>query len=223
MRSRDDAKGLQAAMRAHCMRRDQCCVLSGRCEDVVLKCSHVLTPEYGAKWFAEELDRGDFLCSFPTVAGRYLPAFDIKNGVIMSADLHESFDAFRFSIWPRDNKFFVHLFYPVTGLRHGQEVTTPHILPNGPTPNYFRDLFPEPEVFLAHFAQAVLFNMRGAGEAYIPSNDSGDYTDDDIFANLSEDLQFHWWDSEQELARKIVRRDQLRRSCARYQYEVEQA
>ncbi|KAJ3159767.1 hypothetical protein HDU86_001419 [Geranomyces michiganensis] len=48
--AQDEKKGLQAAMRAECMRRDQCCVLTGDCDDANLKCCLVLTPEYGTKW-----------------------------------------------------------------------------------------------------------------------------------------------------------------------------
>ncbi|KAI8819057.1 uncharacterized protein EV422DRAFT_599670 [Fimicolochytrium jonesii] len=217
--SKDEKKGLQAAMRAHCTRRDQCCVLTGECDDAILKCCHVLTPEYGAKWFEEDPDRRDFLCGFPVVSNRYLPSFDTKNGLTMTSSLHDSFHAFRFSIWSKDDKFVVHLFRPVTGLHHGQEVMTPRILPHSPTPTYFRNLFPEPELFRAHFAQAVLNNMRGAaGEGDVPLSDTD--TDEEEVFDTDEDLELHPWDSEAELTRKIIRRDELRRSCDTL-YEVE--
>ncbi|KAI9005984.1 hypothetical protein BC832DRAFT_539640 [Gaertneriomyces semiglobifer] len=207
---KDLQKAHRSVMRQACLRRDQFCVLTGECEDTAVKCCHVLTPEYAAKWFAEDTERMEFLCGLPIGAGRYLPGFDTRNGLIMQAALHEMYDAFLFSIWPNedDNKYYVHLFRPVTGLVDGHEVTTPRMVPRGENPNYLIDLFPHPTVLRAHFQQAVLYNMRGGGEPYEPEEDTDS---EDDFA-MDQCLRINDWDTPGELALIIARRAELRRS-----------
>ena len=60
---KDLRKGLQAAMRIWCHRRDQVCVVTGETDDDILKVAHVLTVSYGKQWVSLRM-RATVGCSY---------------------------------------------------------------------------------------------------------------------------------------------------------------
>ncbi|MCJ1363215.1 hypothetical protein MMC16_002322 [Acarospora aff. strigata] len=80
----------------------------------------------------------------------------VQNGILLRADLHQFFDTYLFSINPNDNYkivFFIEDQYNIAGNSLRQEFI------NNPDR-------PVDELLLWHFRQAVLTNMKGAGEPY---------------------------------------------------------
>ncbi|KAI8818265.1 uncharacterized protein EV422DRAFT_570039 [Fimicolochytrium jonesii] len=193
-------QGLQGAMRSWCHRRDQVCVVSGETTDDSLKCAHILTPEYGEEWFAERSD-WSLQAGVPVVASRYSPSMDVRNGIMLRADLHENFDAFRFSIYAKGEKFFVHAFRPMADLVHGSEIIVPMLNDRHKPPSFYRDLFPHRDVVMEQFKQAVLHNVRAAGE----SKDLFEDTDEDGvgYETFGESLELEGWEDEREIERKL--------------------
>ncbi|KAI9012986.1 hypothetical protein BC832DRAFT_274342 [Gaertneriomyces semiglobifer] len=154
---------LQSVLREWCFRRDQACVITGAMDG--LDCAHILAPSYSTEWFVVGDRRR--LCAFlPMVAGRTNPGIDVRNAVMMSKDVHSLFDEFKFSIFPEGDKFKVFQFFmkSLPGMKHGAEIITPRIDERFQDPRYYADLFPDKEVFLEHFRQAVLFNAQGAAD-----------------------------------------------------------
>ncbi|KIX02014.1 uncharacterized protein Z518_07953 [Rhinocladiella mackenziei CBS 650.93] len=78
----------------------------------------------------------------------------VQNGVLLRSDIHDQFDAFDISINPDDN-YKVVAFRPI-----GENIKGKHLdrelftRPDGPVDQFLR----------WHFRQAVLTNMKGAGE-----------------------------------------------------------
>lgn len=155
--------GLQAALRDCCLRRDQFCVVTGETDEAVLKCCHVLTIEYARDFLAGFVGGSAPLAGVPTVANRYQREMDVRCAIMMTSDLHELYDNFRFSILPQNGQLFIWCFKPCA-VQTGTIVQRPRLVPVGYDPTYFQRQFPADELFMQHFKQAVLRNMVGAGD-----------------------------------------------------------
>ncbi|RKO87266.1 hypothetical protein BDK51DRAFT_38508 [Blyttiomyces helicus] len=101
----DERRRYQKELRWTCLRRDQVWTLMAVCSGNVLKCCHVLTPEYAKDWFSEG-QHSRLTAGIPSVKGVSSLGYDIKNAYILQSTLHDSFDSFEFSVWLDNDKFF---------------------------------------------------------------------------------------------------------------------
>ncbi|RKO86125.1 hypothetical protein BDK51DRAFT_36774 [Blyttiomyces helicus] len=203
----DERRCYQKEHRWACLRRDQECTLRAACSGNVLKCCHVLTPEYAKDWGVSTL------------------GYDIQNAFILQSTLHDSIDSFELSVWPDNNKCTI-ISSPCTHFKvllagcsmDPAEVRKPPINPLLENPAYFTDLFPDKAVFLAHFEQAVLNNMCSNGltsESDTDDDEGGivatfDSDDESIYSDVEEDLELHEYAT--EIGYKILRHEAIRSS-----------
>ncbi|RKO89639.1 hypothetical protein BDK51DRAFT_40646 [Blyttiomyces helicus] len=167
----------------------------------------------------------------PSVKGVSSLGYDIKNVFILQSTLHDSFDSFEFSVWPDNDKvrrsmtllpigkLTVYAFQRLAcRVQHGQELRKPPINLLLEKPAFFRDLFPDKEVLLAHFEQAVLNNMRATGSTSESNTDNDecgivatfDSDDESICSDVEEDLELHEYAT--EIGYKILRQEAIRSS-----------
>ncbi|KAI8816670.1 uncharacterized protein EV422DRAFT_544455 [Fimicolochytrium jonesii] len=159
---RETERYAQATMRDQCLLRDQCCVLTG---DVFVKasdCAHVLPVQYAKKWFYENRDRIDLHLS----AGASNAAYDVKNGIMLAKTVHKKLDLWAWSPVAYGKEVFAFVFDTSAGVQHGMPLLIPRMIERGDNRSYFRDQFPDEEVFNERFRQAVLRKCRGSSEPH---------------------------------------------------------
>lgn len=112
--------------------------------------AHIFPLAYEQQW--HENSYGRWISMVPAQGGEIN---SVQNGLLLTSSLHQLFDQYFFTINP-DNGFKVVLFMPADTFRIGKEKLDGRLLnhPAGPSVQLLR----------WHFRQAVLANMRGAGE-----------------------------------------------------------
>ncbi|KAF1812075.1 hypothetical protein P152DRAFT_397944 [Eremomyces bilateralis CBS 781.70] len=152
------ASGSRAAAFTEAVRsRDRRCIISGAnvyTFDGVdfwngFEAAHVFPLAYEGYWV--ERGYGRWITMQPTIGGSIN---SVQNGMLLASDIHQLFDAYDFSINPDDN-------YKVVVFRPNSRVVGDQHL----DPTYFsRPDAPVDSLLRWHYRQAVLANMRGAGE-----------------------------------------------------------
>ncbi|KAH8587951.1 hypothetical protein B0O99DRAFT_525975, partial [Bisporella sp. PMI_857] len=131
--------------------RDKRCVITG---DVALGAPGFESAHIFLLAYEKHCKNGNFarwISIYPTAGGSIN---SIQNGMLLRNDIHHLFDAFAFSINPDDGYKIVHFSYD-SGKIAGKHLNR----------RLLDDLQrPVDELFRWHFRQAVLINMRGAGE-----------------------------------------------------------
>lgn len=136
--------------------RDRRCIITGDealgAEDdnwTGFEAAHIFPLAYEEYW---ENNNFAHWITIPSIAGGTINS--VQNGMLLNSAMHQLFDMFEFSINPDDGHKIVHFGYDSRGIAG----------------NYLDQRFlndpqrPPDELFRWHFRQAVLINMRGAGE-----------------------------------------------------------
>jgi len=137
--------------------RDRQCIISGRTVPTVngidrwnsFEAAHIFPLAYEGHWINENYGR--WITIQPAKEGSIN---SIQNGLLLSSEIHQLFDAYTISINPDDN-YKVIAFEPTGTNVEGKHLNWEYFTrPDAPIDSLLR----------WHFRQAVLANMRGAGE-----------------------------------------------------------
>ncbi|KAF2185832.1 hypothetical protein K469DRAFT_707505 [Zopfia rhizophila CBS 207.26] len=152
------ASGTRVAAFTEAVRnRDRRCVITGAIVYTLdgfdfwtgFEAAHVFPLAYEGHWI--DHDYGRWITIQPTKGGSIN---SVQNGLLLDSAVHQLFDAYDISINPDDN-YKVVAFRPNSRVVGGQHLD----------PAYFaRPDAPVDSLLRWHFRQAVLANMRGAGE-----------------------------------------------------------
>ncbi|KAF1808731.1 hypothetical protein P152DRAFT_404785 [Eremomyces bilateralis CBS 781.70] len=152
------ATGTRAAAFTEAVRsRDRRCVISGAIVHTFdgvdfwdgFEAAHIFPLAYEGDWIGHNYGRW---ITIPAAKGGSINS--VQNGLLLDSAIHQLFDAYYMSINPDDN-YKVVVFRPNSRVVGGQNLD----------PAYFaRPDAPAASLLRWHFRQAVLANMRGAGE-----------------------------------------------------------
>ncbi|KAG0126285.1 hypothetical protein HOY82DRAFT_587332 [Tuber indicum] len=119
--------------------RDERCIITGR--PAVISAAHVFPLAYEEHWNESNFSRW---ITIPPVSEWHGTINSVQNGILLTRDMHALFDSYELSINPD-------VSYGIAGRRLDQR-----FLKN--------PLRPDDQLLRWHFHQAVLVNMKGAGE-----------------------------------------------------------
>ncbi|KAL2054126.1 hypothetical protein ABVK25_005665 [Lepraria finkii] len=137
-------------------KRDGRCVITGKIAPGAhhdywkgFQAAHIIPLAYEGHWVQQKFSRW---ITIPAASGDNINSK--QNGLLLRSDIHELFDVYDVSINPDDNYKVFHFSYD------GDNIAGKFL------DERFRDNPERPpdELFRWHFRQAVLTNMRGAGE-----------------------------------------------------------
>ncbi|KAG0643685.1 hypothetical protein HOY80DRAFT_1020080 [Tuber brumale] len=140
--------------------RDQRCVITGRPAVIngvtfwePFEAAHVFPRKYGGYWRGHNFGRW---ITIPPASESHGTINSVQNGILFTRDMHPLFDSYQISINPKEQHMIVCFTpvacsYGIAGAHLDQRFLENPLRP------------PDPLLFW-HFRQAVLANMKGAGE-----------------------------------------------------------
>ena len=133
--------------------------------------AHVFPLAYEQQWLANNYSRW---ITLPPSRGWGVTINSVRNGLLLDASLHALFDRYIFSINPdaRELSFLGNISFSLTLSKDGHKIICFQPDARNISGTYLDARLlsnpqrPVDELFRWHFRQAVLTNMRGAGEPY---------------------------------------------------------
>ncbi|KAJ3050332.1 hypothetical protein HK097_008701 [Rhizophlyctis rosea] len=158
------AKAAQAKLRVALLRRDQYCCITGEDDADLLEAAYVLTPAYAMHYFGP-LTKSRRLSNLPK--STFPPGcYDVKNALLLKDSVRDALHAFMWSPLVQDGEARAFLFRSenLHDVPHNALLVKPLINPHARHPTHAYNQFPENDVLMEHFKQAVLRNCRGQGD-----------------------------------------------------------